>query len=289
MKRLKVILCEMMDINSFNNDCKKTKNVKAIIISILSREWPLTARKIYNNVRKDGCSVTYQAVHKVLINLTDDGITLKEGKEYSLNPEWIKNTKKFYEKLEFKMENRQRLSVDDALKGDLVEILFENLFEFYSFALDLIEKIVEKSKGESCGNEVYHMYWALAGSKSQQGQFKKILQMHPNTYFVCRGNTFADKMLAKFYESNGSKVKLGIDCANICDTMAGGGFVIQIFFSKTLKEELDSIYENISDINSENLAKLYNHIFDKKVEVRVIIKKDFTIATEIIEGIKKRF
>jgi len=69
----------------------KKRNVRESIISILSRNFPLSIRKIYNSVKKDyKLGVTYQAVFKMVKGMMDDGIIEKEEKEYRLNMGWIK-------------------------------------------------------------------------------------------------------------------------------------------------------------------------------------------------------
>jgi len=268
----------------------KPKSVKDAVISVLSHEWPLTAKKIYNIIRKThSLSVSYQAVHKVLAEMVRDGTLAKDGKEYSISPEWIERNKKFYEELRLKIESSGKPTIEEALSSSLTEMHFDNLYEFYSFILTAIERIVEMSKGQHCGNEMSHMYWALASSKKEQEQFKRIFQLYPRSYFICRGDTFADRMLAKFYEGFGAKVRTGVDCARNCDVMVGGGYVIQIFFDRKLKAELDKLYESVNDINTANMSQLYNQIFDKKVRVNVIIKRDQDLAGEIIENVVRCF
>ena len=60
----------------------KGKSVKDCIISILSAEWPLSAKKIYNRIKSGGAEVSYQAVHKALKELSGKGILEKEDKGY---------------------------------------------------------------------------------------------------------------------------------------------------------------------------------------------------------------
>lgn len=70
----------------------KKRNVRETIISILSREFPLSIKKIYNKVKREhSLNVTYQAVFKIIKEMLDDNILEKSEKEYKLNINWIKD------------------------------------------------------------------------------------------------------------------------------------------------------------------------------------------------------
>lgn len=69
----------------------KKRNVRETIISILSNEFPLNIRKIYNKVKKEhNLNVSYQAVFKIIKEMVDDRILEKIEREYKLNIKWIK-------------------------------------------------------------------------------------------------------------------------------------------------------------------------------------------------------
>lgn len=81
----------MVNISLLEMGRTKKRNVREAVISILGRNFPLTIRKIYNQVNKEyHLGVTYQAVFKILKELTEDCIVQKENKEYRLDMNWIK-------------------------------------------------------------------------------------------------------------------------------------------------------------------------------------------------------
>ncbi|MFH1257810.1 MAG: hypothetical protein V1658_02640, partial [Candidatus Micrarchaeota archaeon] len=44
------------------------KDAKSQILSVLGREWPLSAKEIYNRIHAQaGESITYQGVHKAIL------------------------------------------------------------------------------------------------------------------------------------------------------------------------------------------------------------------------------
>ena len=64
----------------------KKRNVRETIISILSREYPLSIKKIFNKVKKEyHLDVTYQAVFKLIKEMIEDSVLEKSDKEYKLN------------------------------------------------------------------------------------------------------------------------------------------------------------------------------------------------------------
>ncbi len=76
----------------------KTKSLKENVILVLSRKWPLTAKRIYNEIKKE-TSVSYQAVHKALKELAGENIIKEQGRQYQLNEAWIEQKRTFFENL----------------------------------------------------------------------------------------------------------------------------------------------------------------------------------------------
>ncbi len=81
----------MANISLLEMGNTKKRGTREAIISILSREFPLSIKKIYNKVKKEYHSdLTYQAVFKLTKEMLADKILEKQEKEYKLNINWIK-------------------------------------------------------------------------------------------------------------------------------------------------------------------------------------------------------
>lgn len=81
----------MANISLLEMGNTKKRGTREAIISILSREFPLSIKKIYNQVKKEYHSeLTYQAVFKLVKEMMQDNILEKSDKEYKLNINWIK-------------------------------------------------------------------------------------------------------------------------------------------------------------------------------------------------------
>ena len=73
-------------------------NSKEKIIQLLSENWPLTGKEVYNRLMHEySHEITYQGVHKALAELSEENIVEKNGSKYLLNHDWIDTNKKFFE------------------------------------------------------------------------------------------------------------------------------------------------------------------------------------------------
>ncbi|MCR4336142.1 MAG: hypothetical protein NUV57_06455, partial [archaeon] len=81
----------------------ESASTKQKIIDILSNEWPLSAKSIYDKLQKQYSSeISYQATHKTIQDLETEKIIEKKEKGYQLNLEWVQQSKKSLENVEKK-------------------------------------------------------------------------------------------------------------------------------------------------------------------------------------------
>jgi len=62
--------------------------VKSSVLNTIFDAAPITAKKIYFKIKKEHL-VSYQYVHKLLTQLTEEEILIKESLEYKVNPSWV--------------------------------------------------------------------------------------------------------------------------------------------------------------------------------------------------------
>lgn len=72
-----------------------SQRVRDQVLVILSEEFPLTVKELYNRISKQGHEITYQAVHKVVAQLMEEGIVVKEKKGVQLSKNWIHQVKDY--------------------------------------------------------------------------------------------------------------------------------------------------------------------------------------------------
>jgi len=74
--------------------------LKDRILTILSIDYPLSAKKIFNRLKNDfQISITYQAVYKAIREMVESNILLSENKEYKISLEWLNQLENFSEKI----------------------------------------------------------------------------------------------------------------------------------------------------------------------------------------------
>lgn len=108
----------MVNISLLDMGNTKKRSTREVIISILSREFPLSIKKIYNQVKKEyNLEVTYQAVFKVVKEMLNDGVVEGKGKEYQLNIKWIRE-------LENELDVIKKSYIGDSfpVKGDELQL-----------------------------------------------------------------------------------------------------------------------------------------------------------------------
>jgi len=115
------------------------KCVKDQVFNLLSREWPLSARKTFYEL-KNGSNLTYQAVYKALQELVENNIVKKRDQHYFVNIEWINKSVEHLEALQQEYRYRQGF-----LNG---QFMAKNPFCFDRRIANFIEKVGPKVQSE---------------------------------------------------------------------------------------------------------------------------------------------
>ncbi|MFQ5722349.1 MAG: hypothetical protein ACE5GI_07635 [Candidatus Aminicenantales bacterium] len=258
---------------------EKPKTIKDAVILALSKEWPLTARKLYNVVRKNyGFAVTYQAVHKVLKQMVEEGIIVKDDKDYSISPMWIKKKKEFYKKLEAKRESLKDRPLETFILGALAEV--------DAFLIDLGSKIVPKDRKSTICLEWDHFWIPLFLDKEV---YRKMKTLITNTVFytITPAKTAIDKWCYEFWKKQNVKAKIGVGNRDSCVVVED--YVIRIFYPRDILKELDKIFSSAKNINDINTNELFHRLFEKKTKIPVVVERNPELAKQIRERIMSYF
>ena len=121
----------------------KKRSVREAIISILSHDYPLNVRRVYNQVKKEyALNVTYQAVFNMMKDMLDENILEKLGMDYKLNTNWINQLKSELDVI----LNRYNVVEDEDTKKTQ-----ENVDKFVSEISPLIKDYIKKDKAAIIG------------------------------------------------------------------------------------------------------------------------------------------
>ncbi len=86
------------------------KSITSAIVDLLLMAQPLTAKQIYYQLKKrQSRTATYQAVHKQLKTLLEEGILKKEDLEYQVNPRWLEEIELLTRDMRKRIQSRERV------------------------------------------------------------------------------------------------------------------------------------------------------------------------------------
>lgn len=259
------------------------KNTKEAIILILSNEWPLSAKKTYNLVRKKGLSVTYQAVFKTIKQLVEEGIIQKDGKDYRLDVNWLKRMDKESERILGFYEKKGLIPPERVLANYGSAVEFENLMDFFHYMIDIFKEMskFQDERGLFC--HFRHLWWAMTTEGEKFERFKDMVNSYSHGHFLCRNDTPMDRMIFNYYNSfkTVARVKLGVDCAKDCDLFVSGDYIAQVFFDDSLKRGLDKFYKLKPGLKTDIFSKFFQLLFFKKVKITLLVNKSPALAERI--------
>ena len=244
----------------------KPKNVKDAVIAVLTNEWPLSAKKIYNRIRNMGLNVSYQAVHKALCELLQSQILVKMGGGYELNMEWLNEIKKFIEFAGTSYEKNKSYQ------------LSENSFNFdnhHDYLLFLVKFLTEVSKyyNEMGVAHLKHLNWPFTTSQIEYEMLKKMFKSYKKIYLLCKSSGYSDKIISKFYNkiTDNISVKFGVNCAVDCETYVCGDFIIQIYYEDRTEKIINQAYKDLKGSMPSAFDKFLGDLFKKTAQNKVCL------------------
>lgn len=261
------------------------KKAKDLIISILAMKYPLSSKKIYNEIkRRYGYSVTYQAVHKSILQLLEQGVLVKEEMEYSINMQWIDEINNFVEKMKLNYEKHRKYPmgiIDMQTSENMQMIMFNNFLGAELFNLKLLHKYCfnPQNKMPYC-SQVQHLKSPVFHSQEAYERLKIFKNSKMGKYVLVRGNTFIDRWCSNFY--NGAvNFAFGVDIAKDYETYILGDTVTQLYIPLEVHKKIDCIYNNTTSIDDVKVPEVWGDIYERKCKVQLLIYKNPEIAEQL--------
>jgi hypothetical protein len=244
------------------------------IIGLLSYQPNLTAKQLFNKINKEK-SISYQAVHKMLVEMENKNILSKKYREYSINLRWVINKKQFYENI---INSQKTTGFNPNLKVQTLEL--NTLFEFFEGMLDLFSSdILYKNCNHKFGGGILrHLWWSLSFDNIGFEKFKHMLGPK-DSYIVAIKNTPVDKWLQSYYKKTGvTEIKIGVDYDLTDDIAIVGNYVIQVFFDNKTTNTLDKLYSEVNDISDAINKGILEKVLTEKTNIKVVITHDKELA-----------
>jgi hypothetical protein len=273
-------------------ETKKDSTTKDKIISILGYEWPLSARKIYFLLKKkDHFSGSYQAVYKAIQEMCEDSILKKNKTEYQLNLEWIKKIHDETEMIRVNYYAIQKATILEGNDSSEIKILaFKKWFDVEKYLYYLQKKEISNlNKKEEIFFCHSHEWRPLFYLRAEYNWLRKLQAEGHRTYTLCSGNTLIDKKMAEFYASVGNKIELGVSYSEEFETMIYEDYVINIYIPFELRDILHKYFLGINNLSKVDYTFLIKNVFEKETNIKVVINKDKSLATEIKKQLLSKF
>lgn len=263
----------------------KDKSTKDIIIEILSEEWPLSARIVWNKMKKDYLkNNSYQACYKVIQKMLKDEIIIKKENKYSLNESWIKKSKDHFNILDKNYRNKriEKVPYSKSHIKDYVKYSFKTLKGLGNYLANYFFKFPNPDKKPIIFNW-YGVYSIFGIPKEDLNTVKEAINKNKG-YILCESHTFYDKFMIKLYSSFTKRLytKLKIKCTEGCDYLIIGDYLARIYFSPKIIEISDKIKKDMRYFLNSEFNIILNTMHEEFDPPNyIIIEKNPEIAEKI--------
>src|SRR3989338_2908002 len=262
-------------------------STKDLVIRILSEEWPLSVKQVFERVKKaSGQALTYQAVHKTVSSLLKEGILEKDFSGFSLNLEWIKKNRANAELLEDYYLKRQKHSLRSLKENETVNMHFSSLMDMARFII-LEFLAFEDSEKKPIVCKLWSAWPPIALSDKEFQGLVEILSQK-QMYQTITNTTFLDKMSGDCLEKIGVKIKFGVPCDVAADTLVAGDFVAVVHFPE-VKKQFRKIAKITKILNGPALKMLLHFLFQTKTNTIVYLTKNVELADSLRSEVLTHF
>ncbi len=273
------------------------KSTKDLIISTLMYDHPLNLTKLTNAIKKKfQASVTFQGVRKAVNQLVENGVIIKNAREYDLSRDWILELRNFVEKLQ-ESHFTERTGIKDiqAIGDDIKVYTFDNLIDLDKFWDKLVAKWFEDDKDnktEKCYTQLSGHAWYVLGQLGEETEImEKIKRFNIKFYILANGCTFLDEWSKKYYVDHGFFYITNRDKkknSNAQYFSVYNNYVIQITYPEEITKKIDSIYNNTKDFESFEAAKLIK-ILREKTDLKLTVMRNPVVAQQLRSFVLDKF
>ncbi len=270
----------------------KEKTTKDLVFSILAEDTSKTLTQLHKEIkRKYGFTVTFQAVIKAVNSLLSSHVIVKDEKKYSLNKDWIFETRKFFDKLytdHFKVKKPMKKV---ELGKDLTVYTVTNLLELDRLWNDLLTAWAkdEKEDKRNCWKGK-HAWWLIPRLQEEDILHDFMIKRNIKTYNLWTEKTVLDKLASRYYSRKNefAKIKAQIKLTKDTHIAAFGDILIKFEIPATLSKKLDKVYKNTKKLEDLDIKHVID-LFKENTEIEFTVIKDKLIADKIKEDIISHF
>lgn len=261
----------------------KNLSTKDAIISILGTRWPLSLKQMFQIAKKEyAVSATYQAVHKMLNQLIEEGVLVRNNEGYLLNHDWIKKIKSFSDQLDLVYSQGRKFGAFQ--NKDIINLYFDSFIPMARFIIHTFHGEFPNLENKPKVAMMWHAWMPIGANEADYNQLKKIFEVP--YYGLYRGSTaldiFANQMLVKLGKKSIQNVNYPADG----DILVQGEYVAQVFYSADFKKKIEVIFKKTKSVENFNMVEIFQ-VYAEKNPVKVVISHNPELAESLREeGIK---
>lgn len=268
------------------------KNVKDIVFSILAEGSPQTMTQLHREIKKRyGLSVSFQAVLKAVNVLLAKKILQRDGMLYSLNREWVFESRNFLDRLYRIHFNVQEPIKKVELGKQITVYTVSNLLELDRLWNDLLTNWAKKEEGDK--RNVWrgkHCWWLIPRLQEEDFLHDLFNKQKIETYNIIGEKTLLDKIALKYYMNKKEHVKMSSkfsENGNV-HVSAFGDFLVKFEIPDEISKRLDKVYAVTKSAEKINLKEVLD-IFKENSLIEVTVIQDKMLADKIKEEIISEF
>jgi hypothetical protein len=272
-------------IPGFKNE---NKSIKDLVFSLLAEGVPKTLTQLHKEIRRIYCvSVSFQAVMKAVNALVEKKVLQREKMLYSIDREWIFESRNFLDRLYRIYFNVQEPIKKIELGKEIVVYTLNNLFELDRLWNDLLTNWAKNEQHDKRNAwKGRHCWWLIPRLQEEDILHDLFTKCEIKTYNLIFENTLLDKAALNYYRNKHENVKINKKLLIEKDThiSAFGDFLLKFEIPKNISKRLEYIYKTTTKIESLNLKEVLD-IFKENQSIEVTVIKDKMLADKIKEEI----
>ncbi|MFC1752568.1 hypothetical protein ACFL96_04145 [Thermoproteota archaeon] len=269
----------------------KGRTTKDLVFSILTADKQKTLTQLHREIkRKYGVSVTFQAVLKAVRSLLDHNVISRKGKLYSLNEDWIFETRNFFDDLYRKSFGVKKPVKKVELGRDVTVYTLSNLLEldrlWYELLMNWSKK--ERTDKRNCWKG-RHAWWVIPRLQEEDVLHDFMIKKGIKTYNLWTSNTLLDRIAAKYYSKKKENVKIKVmKLSRDTHIATFGENVIKFEIPKKVSDKLERIFQKTKKLEDLDIKKAID-VFKENTEIEFTVIKDKMIADKVKEDIVGEF
>ncbi len=270
----------------------KESNVKNLIFTILTKDYPLKIVDLTNLIRKRyGKLVTFQAVRKALLELVEEGVIISQiDHKFQISKTWVEEGKRVMDQLYLDIAKENLSSKHDSISGEMSVYSFKSLNEMMKFWQNLVDdwyKEFKDVKGSINAYQGAHSWEILLHYERERQVMSQLKEKGIKSYVLSMSSTPLDKKIWESYKNIGIKIGIkrsqsSFDKSYYVATY--GDLVVQTKYPQEIVDLMEEFFHKNKTLEKMDLRKL-SDIVNKHVEIKLTVIKNNEMAKQINKSI----